>query len=793
MLRSLRRTPAFTLTAVAVLALGLGLATAVSTVARAVLLRPLPVHEQRRIVALWGATGTFKNFPLSLRRAREFAQSTRTLESTAFFAYEGAWTSPIRSGDRLIPLALALVSGNYFSVLGAHPLLGRGLTPDDDLAGADPVVVLSHTAWLRHFAADSGIVGRRVELHVTGIRYRIVGVMPAGLDYPRGVDLWSPMVPAFAFRGTTETGDVDLLGRLRPGVSESAAREELNAFFRRDPTSRWAGSFTAVVTTFPRLVTGDARPVVLAFTLATALLLLITCINVANLQLVRGLARARELTVRAALGASRRQVAALLFGESAILALAGGLLGALVARAGIAAFLAFAPPGLPRVGPIAIDATALAAGLGITLGALLLFGLLPAVASSRVNLLSTLRSGVREGGSRRGRLVSEGLVTAQVALAVLVLGAASVLGRSLLKLQRADLGLEPSRLVIADLTIRVSRIGTPEQQTSLVDQLTAKVRAVPGVIALSPVVAIPFSGSGGWDGRPDAVGQSKEETEDNPMLNMEVVAPGYFRTFDIPILQGRGFTEQDRKDAPPVIMLSESAAFHFWPRGQAIGKRMTLASDTATVIGIVPDTRYRDLRVARPSIYFPFAQPRFPFAPMTFAIRTGRPSAELIPELRRVLGQVDPAVGVVRVAPFGSFLDGPLAEPRFNALLLGVFALGSIVLAAVGLFGVMAQLVKQRARELGVRMALGATANNVRVMVLTRGLRIAAIGLAIGLVGALLANRMLTALLYGISPADWVSLAFVGTLILVVSAIATAIPARAGTRIDPATALRAED
>jgi putative ABC transport system permease protein len=794
--RSLRRTPGFALTAVLILALGIGLATAVFSVTQAMLLRPLPVREQDRIVALWGEnqSRTFLNFPLQIRDAREFARATRTLESTAFFAYEGAWTSPIKDGERLIPLALALVSGNYFSVLGAEPMLGRALRPEDDVAGADPVMVLSHAAWQRHFGGDRGVLGRRVQLHVTGNRYRIVGVMPAGLDFPRGSDLWSPIVPAFAKRGTLEDGDVDLIGRLRPGISRGAARDELTAFFRREPYSRWGGTVHAVATGFPRLVSGDARPAVLAFSVATLLLLLITCINVANLLLVRGLARARELTIRTALGASRGQVVLQLLSENAVLALGGGLLSVLLAKGAIILFIAFAPAGLPRVGPIAIDGTALVAALAITLGALLLFGLFPAIASSRVDLLSALRSGTRQSSSRGARLAAEGLVTAQIALAVLVLAAAALIGRSLLKLERAELSFEPTRLMIGVLTVRVDALDTREKQVALEDRLIGAVRAVPGVIAVSPVNAVPFSGSGGWDGRPSALGQSAEDQQRNPMLNMEVVTPEYFRTFEMPVLTGRGFTEQDREGAPRVIMLSESAARHFWPRGDAIGKRMVMmVGDTASVVGIVPDTRYRELRTARASIYYPFAQSRFPFAPTTFAIRTQLPAAQLIPQLRRALGAVDPAVAVVRVAPFGSFLEGPLAQPRFNALLLGVFATGALLLASVGLFGVMAQLVKQRTRELGVRMALGASATDVRVMVLSRGLAIASVGLAAGITGALLTNRMLTAMLYGIGPTDAVTLLLVAGLILTVAAVATGIPARAGTRIDPAVALRGEE
>lgn len=796
LLRSLRRTPGFATASVLILGLGIGLATAVFSIAHAMLLRPLPVRDQDRIVALWGENEarTFLNFPLQINHAREFARQTRTLENTAFFAYEGAWTSPIKDGDRLIPLALALVSGNYFSMLGAKPMLGRALQPEDDVAGADPVVVLSHAAWQRAFGADPAVLGRRVQLHVTGMEYRIVGVMRPGLDYPRGSDLWSAIAPGFAKRGTLENGHVDLIGRLRPGIQPGAAQSELTTFFRDDPDSRWGGVVNGVATRFPHLVTGDARPAVLAFSLATALLLLITCINVANLLLVRGLARARELTVRTALGARRGQVVAHLLSENAVLALAGGCLGLLLAHGALKVFVAIAPAGLPRVGLIGLDGTALAAALSITLGALLLFGVIPAIASSRVDLVSALGSGFRQAGGRRSRLAAEGLVTAQIALAVLVLGAAGLIGKSLLKLERTDLAFEPGRLLIAELTLRSEpRFKAPEAQSALQVQLAEAVTAIPGVVATSPVVAIPYSGSGGWDGRPSAVGQTEEERKQNPMLNLEVVAPDYFTTFELPVLLGRGFTDADREGAAPVVMLSESAARHFWPRENPIGRRVLMGDDTATVVGVVPDARYRDLRVARAGIYFPLNQSRFPFVPTNIAIRTGLPGTDLIPQLRRALGAVDPAIEVVRVEPFQSFLDGQLAQPKFNAFLLGVFAAGAVLLAAVGLFGVMTQMVKQRTRELGVRMALGATASKVRGMVLSRGLAVAGAGVGLGLAGALLVNRMLRAMLYEVSPSDGVTLLLVGAAILVVAAVATGIPARAGTRIDPAVALRAEE
>jgi len=350
-------------------------------------------------------------------------------------------------------------------------------------------------------------------------------------------------------------------------------------------------------------------------------------------------------------------------------------------------------------------------------------------------------------------------------------------------------------LLIGDLTLRYDRFDTAAKQRALLERLLSQVRAIPGVRAASPVVAVPFSGSGGWDGKPAAEGQSKEETDANPMLNMEVVTPDYFETLGILVRRGRIFTDADREGAPPVVVLSESAARHYWGSDDPIGKRLRMGENferTATVVGVVPDTRYRDLRDARASIYHPLRQSFFPYMPMKLAIRTSGSPAELVPAIRRVIGETEPGVALASAAPFGTYLEEPLAQPRLNALLLGVFAGSAVALAAVGLFGAMATMVRHRTRELGVRMALGATARDLRRMVMRRGLAIAGVGLALGLAGALLANRLLVTLLYDVTPTDPATLTMVAALLLAVGLAACSVPARQATRVDPMAALRTE-
>jgi len=784
------------MTAILTLALGIGLATAVFTVADALLLRRLPVRDQDRLVVLWGQKPERDfAYPLGFDDAREFARRTRALDGVAFVGYEGAWPTPIRDAGQMSRLRVAVVSGAFFDVLGVKPVLGRALRADDDVLGATPVLVLSHGAWRRRFGGDARVLGRQIVLHATGATYTIVGVMPQGLDYPRGADFWAPLTPARTRPGTDSTeADVNVIGRLR-GATSIQARDELTAFFGRAEGSPWQRDLRGVVHTLPRLVLGDTRPALIVFVAAAGLLLLITCINVANLLLVRGLGRVREIAIRSALGAGRRQVIGHLLFENALLAVVGGVLGVAVAAVAVRAFVAFAPAGVPRLDEIQVNATALAGALGITGVAMLVFGLAPAVMSSRVEWQQVLRSDTRHTASRRSRLTMEGLVAGQVALALLVLSAAGLITQSLLKLERANLSFEPSHLLIGELAVRYDQYNDVDKQVALLKELLPQLQMIPGVLAVSPVVAVPFSGSGGWDGRPAAEGQSPDEAHANPMLNLEVVAPDYFKTLGMPVRRGRAFTDADRKGALNVVVVSQSAAEHYWPGRDPIGKRLLFGpqlDQALTVVGVVSDTRYRDLRDARPSVYFPLGQSVFPFVPMTLAIRTSGPPARLVPVIRRVVDATAPGVALASAAPFETFLEGPLAQPRLNALLLTVFAGAAVTLAAVGLFGAMATTVRQRTRELGVRMALGASARDLRRMVMRRGLVVTAAGSVAGVLGALLTNRLLVGLLYDVMPTDLATLSAVTGFLVVVAAVASFIPARATTRIDPVVALRSE-
>lgn len=785
----------FTLAAVLTLALGIGLSTAVFTVAEALLLRDLPVRDQDRVVALWGETAdrSFTSYPLTHAQAREFTSRAQTLQRSASFAYQGAWPTPIRQGDAISRLRQALVSGEYFDVLGVQPMIGRGLRPDDDRVGARPVAVLSHGAWRRAFGASHAAVGQHIVVNGSGIAYEIIGVTPEGLDLPAGTDFWVPLVPATTRPGTdVSDAYVHLIGRLAADATPAAARDELTAYLVRPDAPAPARGLRGVVMPLRDLLLGDAKPAVIAFAVGAVLLLLLTCINVANLLLVRGLARSREFAMRVALGARRRQLVAQLVTENAVLAIGGGTLGLGVAAIALKTFAALAPASVPRLTEIRLDLTTLAGASITTAVALLVFGVVPALVASHVSIGDVLR-GAGITISRERRWISEGLVVGQIALAVLVLSAAGLLTRSLVNLEQADLALEPANVLIAELALPDNQIDQPAKQLALLDRLLETVRAVPGIAAVSPVVATPFAGNGGWDGHAAAEWQSTEDAARNPMFNIEVVVPEYFATLGIPVRHGRLFTGGDVSGAPPVVVVSEAAARSLWPNQGSIGQRLQVGStadNSLTVIGVVRDTRYRDLRTPRPTIYFPLRQSTFPAAPLTLAIRTDGAPAAVTPSLRHAIASMRSGVRLASAAPFQAYLDPSLEQPRLNAALMSVFAAAALALAAIGQFGVMATMVRQRTRELGVRLALGATSSDIRRLVMGRGLALALVGSALGFGLARGANWLLTAMLFGVGPTDGATLLIVGGLLVAVGAAATGIPARSATRIDPILTLR---
>jgi predicted permease len=802
--RALLRGPGFAAVAALTLALGIGASTAMFSVLNGVLLRELPVRAQDRVVVLWtqAPARDSNHLPLSHRELVALREQTRALGAVEGVAYQGAHEQVMLDAGRPLALRATWVTGGFFPLLGVVPVHGRTLLPTDDVPGAAPVVVVSHGLWRSHFGGDPAAVGRALEWN--GKRFTVVGVMPRGFEYPKRAEVWAPVLPAFpatleAEAHPAEVMVFDLVGRLRPGVAARQAREEFGAFLRagdpqRPPALR---GMKPVLTPLPELVTGDARATVWAATAAVGLLLLIACVNVANLLLVRGSARARELAVRSALGAGRGRLVRQLLTESAVLAMLGGVLGTGLAFAAVRVLVALAPPELPRREMIQVDGRVLIFALAATAAAALVAGLLPALLSARGEVGAWLRGGGRGASAGPGaQALRHGLVVGQVSLAIVVVAGAGLLVRSLLALQGVDMGFNGERLLVLETTLPPGLLPERPAQVALQEEMLARVGAVPGVAGAAALPRPPFSGEGGWTAMYAGQGQTAEAQATNPWVNFEVVGPEYFRTLEVPLRRGRAFGAGDREGAPPVAVVSEAVARHTWPGADPIGQRVKLGPLDApgewhTVVGVVGETRYRELAEPQPSLYLPTRQFEGP-VPMTLAVRTRADPAAVVPRIGGVLRQVHPELLLVGGGSMRQLLAEPLARPRFGTLLLGTFAAITLLLAAVGLYGVMTATVRQRTREIGIRLALGARAEEVRGLVLRQGMKLAALGCVLGTAGALAGTRALRSMLFGIRPTDPVTFAAVVGLILAVAVLACCLPALRASRVDPVSALRAE-
>ncbi len=719
----------------------------------------------------------------------------------------------LADGDRRLVLREAVVTDNFFTVLGADPALGRLFRPGDEVPwGANALnggvpVVLSYAAWRRSFGGDSSVIGRHLVSPKMSWTMTIVGVAPPGLDYPRGVEYWI----------ASEYGSIDVVARLSPNATPEAARKDFLTFLERDPEQArnlGANSVGAQVHTLDDMVTGQARPALLALSAAVVLLLVLACANVGNLLLLRAAGRVRELSIRRAIGASAMDLLRHLFAESVLLAVGGGLLGVVFARLLLDALIRLAPSGLPRTDLIVLAGTPLLTGSLVTAATVILFGVAPSLVALRFDLSTPLRSDTRSGTEgRRLRKVRQALVASQLALAVVVLAGAGLLVRSLARLATMDMGYPTDHLTMLNVSLPWRMYAQDCRPSGTVltaadttawsrcadrvnfaahERIMANLRTLPQVVSISPAAAPPFLGSNVWMGRFAAEEQSDVEAKTNPWFGFDAVGPDFFRTLGVPLVAGRVFTDADREDAPRVAVITEGVARRLWPNQSAIGKRLRdpaqhSPDSLVTVVGVVRDFHYRLHRESTPTIFRPYWQV---LAQGYFAVRT-RDAMMPMDAWRRAVEGAGGAT-FVRAESMDDLVAPQLAVPRFDALLLSIFALAAIVVAAVGLYGIMASAVNQQTRELGIRMALGATAGGVRNMVLKQAMIVACVGTAAGLAGALGGARLLTSMLFEIRPSDPTTLAGVAVLLLATAAGAAYIPARRATRIDPARALRAE-
>jgi putative ABC transport system permease protein len=801
-LRSFRRAPGFTLVAVLTLALGIGATTAIFSVVNAVLLRPLPYRDAERIVMVW-MDNRPQNMPEDIHSWPNFAD-LRT--QSAAFARLAAYR---RGGYNLTGgcaegtcepqrVNAAVSTADLFAVLGTTPALGRPYTADEETPGRDNVAVISHGLWTRQFGGDPAAVGRTVRLN--GRERTVVGVMPRGFAFPAAdTDVWVPLALSPEAREQRSSYSLYVVGRLAPGTTLAGARADVGTVWNR-LTQQYPTAFRDYgvnLVPLPEQVVGRALRTALWVMLgAVGAVLLIGCANVANLMLSRAAARQREVTVRVALGAGRRRLVQQLLTESVLLAAVGGAFGMLLAWGGLRALTRLAPADIPRLDEVGVDGVVLAVAVVVIVAAGVAFGLVPALHASRPDLAGTLRESARGGtGGRQGNRTRHLLVGAQVALVVVLLTTAGLLTRSFVRLQQVQLGFRPDHLLTLRVSLPAAKYPDDPQRLAFYDRLLERTRALPGVQGAAATSSIflsqtPNSTIFRIEGRTPAPGEEGIETP------IDAVTPDYFRVMGVPLVRGRTFSAQDGPTAPAVVLINEHMARRFWPGEDPVGRRIRYGgaqSDAPwmTVVGVVADMRRTGLDApVRYETFVPLAQAADPG--MTVVLRTTGEPLALAAAARAAVRAADPDQPVYDVRAMDELLSERVAQRRFSMTLLGTFAALALVLGVVGVYGVTSYVVAQRTREVGLRLALGAPPAHVVRMVVRQGMRVAAVGIGVGLVGALGVGRLLTRLLYEVSPLDAATLAGATLVLALATLVANYIPARRAALVDPIESLRSD-
>ena len=804
-LRGLVRQPGFAAVAIATLALGLGASAAIFSVFRAVLLAPLPYSEPDRRVMVWSRWTGFDKTWVSAAEVRDYRTRARQLAAVA------AWfTGQVNLTGKGDPerVGAGLVTANILEVLGASPLLGRGFQPGDDQSGDGAAVALiGHGLWQRRFGGDPGVVGRLIQ--IDGRSMEVIGVMPQGFrlptdfreDFAEPSELWTPLV-LDADPDNRGNHGLYAAARLAPGASAESANAELKAIttaFTREGLYPAAMRFEAIAVTFADEILAPVKPALLLVGVATVLLLLIACANVANLLLARAESRRKELALRTALGAGRLRLLRPLLAETTLLSLAGAALGLVIAFAGTRLLAEANIAAIPRAGNADIDLPVLGFSIALALLTAFVCGLVPALRASQVDLADTLKDGAQNvtvgAGRQRTRSM---LVVAEMALAVVLLVSAGLALRSLWALRQVDLGFAPERV----LTLRVAlpQVGyeEPAQVESFYQRLLERVRALPGVEAAGAVRSLPLAATiGDWG--LDVEGYV--ETPGNEAKgDWQVSTDGALEALGERLVAGRSFTAADRADTLPVALVNETMAKKYWADGNPIGRRIRMGSPTRpwiTVVGIVADQQHNGLGAAvKEKFYRPHAQfsQVTQFAPrgMTLVVKTAGEPMQALAAIRHALAAIDRSVPIAAARPMTDVVSGAIAAPRFTGWLLGLFAATALTLAAIGIYGVLSYLVTQRTREIGIRVAVGASPAEVLRLVVGRGLSLALTGVAIGVAVALVASRVMDSLLFGIEPRDPATFIGVPLVLTLVALMASVVPAIRAARVDPIVALRTE-
>jgi putative ABC transport system permease protein len=798
-IRMLLQKPGFTIVALIALALGIGANTAIFSVVNTILIRPLPYTESDKLVWIWeeNPASDIKREPASGPNFTDWKNQNSVFENmTGFTKYNPILTE---SGEPE-RITGTIVSSSFFDVLKAQAAMGRTFLPEEDQKGKDKVVVLSQGLWQRRFGADPKILGNSIKLN--GNSFTVVGIMPPSFENPlpgeqTKAELWVPI--GFDLTKMGRRGDfLNVIGRLKPGISIEQARAELKTIAGRleqQYQSTNAGWSVTVLSLHERFV-GDVKPALIVILGAVGFLLLIACANVANLLLSRATARQKEIAIRNALGAGRSRIIRQLLTESLILSIAGGAIGLLLALWGVEALVAFSPGNIPRIDKVTLDNRVLGFTLGISFLTGVLFGLIPALHASRSDLNEALKEGGRSSteGIKRNKIRNM-LVVSEIALALVLLIGSGLMVKSFLKLQQVNPGFNPDNLLTMQFTLPRSKYKETHQLQAFYQQLIEKVKSVPGIQNAAVVGTVPLSGGGdvlsfNIEGRPLPPLDKGLDSES------QVISSEYFSTMGIKLLKGRYFTEQDTKDSQKVAIINEAMAKRYWPGEDPIGKRITQddplnTTNWLSIVGIVEDVKHNTLdEVTYPQMYEIYTQRVKPNLCLV-AKTTGDP-LNLASAIRGEVQSLDKDQPLYNVKSMESLLSSSIAGHRFNTFLIGIFAAIALILTAVGIYGVISYSVNQRTNEIGIRMALGAQQNDVFKLIVGQGLKLALLGVAIGLAGAFTLTRVLYSLLFGVSTTDLITFTVVPIIIVAVALIASFIPARRATKVDPTIALRYE-
>jgi predicted permease len=795
--RVLRKNPGFAIGAVVVLALGIGANTAIFSVVHAVLLRPLPYSDPGRIAMVYHVPPQksfpgMKIFAVSPANYLDWRKQSGVFDAMSIFH---PTTMTLTGEDQPEAVQGIVVSSEFFQVLGVTPIQGRAFTAEEDTNGHGNVVVLSYPFWQSHFGADPKVIGKNLTFN--GLPYSIIGVMPAHFHFFYQGEYFVPLGWTDKDRAVRNNHNYLVIARLKRGVGLQQAQAEMNTISARleqaypEDDKGWG----ATIVPLREDLVGDVRPALLMLLGAVAFVLLIACANVANLVLAKTLGHRKEIAIRTALGASWQRVIQQTLAETLLLSAAGGALGLLVAHGGIALIVAFFGDKLPQTGPVGLETKVLGFTLGISILSGVLSGLAPAWRLARTNVNEALKQGTgRTDADSGGRATRNILVVCEVGMSLVLLIGAGLMIRTLWALHDVKPGIDPHNVLTFRVTLPREKYPKPEQQLNFYKQLVERVRSLPGVESAGTIDALPFTDDGSTE--PVAIeGRPAVEFAMQPEVAVRTISPGYLSTLHIPLLAGRDFSESDSLDKPAAIVISESMAREFWPNEDPVGKRLTLSffpEKIREVIGVAGDVKFRglDSRKSLATVYVPLAQ--ITFWNQAMVVRTSGDTASASSAMGAAVHQQDPDQPLRDVRTMDDILADSLSQRRFSMLLLASFAGLALILAAVGIYSVLAYAVRQRQREIGIRMALGAQLNDVLRMVITEGMCPALIGVGLGLAGALALKRAISSLIFGVSESDPLTFLSVAVLLAMVALVASILPAYRATKVDPMRALREE-